>query len=296
MTDATRRIFGIDKDRYRGYDTNKPEEIFDFIEKDIAAMCEKGAPIKLIIIDSITDVMGRRMANASTVSTQQMGDDAATIKDGLKRIKTVLRRYGITLLMVAQERAVLDPVEVMRGKKTKMAGAFYLQHFSEYFVYVAKNEAKEGKTDMSGNKFEVAGLQDVDGNSETVAHKIKVKMMDSSVGVARRVGEFTFNKYKGIVNIHEEAFRLAVARSIVERPNNRTYILPNWPVEGEQSSWTSREDFLTNLNANPDIIKEITKRVKLKDIDAVKNGLTDQDFNAGELEEAGDPLESLSED
>jgi hypothetical protein len=59
-TKAQRSIWNIDDDRYLAYDVNSPELIFDRIEKDIAAMCQEGAPIKLIVIDSINAILGRR--------------------------------------------------------------------------------------------------------------------------------------------------------------------------------------------------------------------------------------------
>lgn len=281
MTDKSFNLFGIDRNRYRGFDTNRPAEIFNVIEQDISALCEKGAPIKLIIIDSITDVMGTRMSNSDDVNQQQMGDDAATIQRGLKRIRTILRRHGITLLMVAQERAVLDPVEVMRGKKTKMAGAYYLQHFAEYFVYVAPNEAKEGKTNIMGEKFEDADMQDIMGNNEQVAHKIKVQMKDSSVGIAKRIGEFTFHKHQGIINIHEEAFRLGCARNVLERPNNRTYIFKRGT---EELKWSSKEDCLMAIGADEDLQKQIIEKVRIEDYMMFKRGDKDQDFAAVEVE------------
>ncbi len=277
MTPLQMRNLGIDTERYQSYDTNMPEEIFDKIEVDIAAACEKGAPIKLIIIDSITDILGRRTINATSVSKQQIGDEAATIATGLKRIKNVIRKYGITLLMVAQERAELDQLEQMRGRKTKMAGAFYLRHFAEYFVYLCPNEAKEGKSDFLGNDFKNEDLTDVMGNPEQTILKIKAQMKNSSVGISGRVGEFTFHKLKGIINTAEEAVRLGVARNILEMPNNRTYVLKNFPESGKEGKWTSKEDCLLNVQANSGLFSEIVKRVKLQDIERFKNGIEEEE-------------------
>ncbi len=66
--------FGIDTERYIAINDNDPAGIFDVIEKQIAEACENGDNIKLIIIDSVTDIMGRRAKNATTVDTQQIGD------------------------------------------------------------------------------------------------------------------------------------------------------------------------------------------------------------------------------
>ncbi len=291
MTKHSFKLFGIDPERYYGVDTNTPEGIFDYIDKEVVAACEKGHKIKLIVIDSVTDIIGRRAMNATTVMTQQMGDQAATLTNGLQRMRNTLRKYDITLLMVAQERAVLDPVEIMRGKKTKMAGAFYLQHFAEYFVYVEPNQAAEGKKDLLGQKFELDGVKDMMGNSENVGHKIKLQMKDSSVGVAKRVGEFTFNKYRGIVNTHEESFRLASARNVFERPNNRTYILKNWPAEGTDSTWNGKEDCLINIKDNPALESELVRRARAMDIELFENGMTDEAFYAA----SGEPEKEEAE-
>jgi KaiC/GvpD/RAD55 family RecA-like ATPase len=277
MTPRSMKMFGIDPDRYAARNTGKAEEIFDFIEKEVVDLCQKGAKIKLIVIDSITDIMGRNLANAESVGKFLMGDDAATQQAGLRRIRSVLREWGITLVMISQERAVLDPVEIMRGKKTKMAGAFYLKHFAEYFVYVAPNESKEGKEDFLGHKLEDESLTDMVGNSEKAFQKVKVVMNDSSVGIAKRAGEFTFHKFKGIVNMEEEAFKMACARNVLERPNNRTYVLKDWPSKGQQAQWVGKEETLTNIRLNDDLAKELVNRVKAKDIDQFRNGIEDTD-------------------
>jgi hypothetical protein len=232
--------------------------------------------------------MGIKLANADSVEQHLMGDDAQTIQKGLRRIREVIRKYGITLLMVAQERAVLDPVEIMRHKKTKMAGSFYLQHFAEYFVYVAPNEAAEGKTDIFEKKLEDEYLKDVMGNNDAVALKIKARMQDSTVGIAKRVGEFTFHKYQGLVNTFEEVFRLAVARNIFHRPNNRTYILTNWPVAGEQAEWIGKKECLINIRDNSDLQNELVKRVRGLDIALFKEGKDDMVVDASsEIDKEG---------
>jgi RecA/RadA recombinase len=93
------RVWGIDPDRYVVYQTNNPMEIFDRIEKEIAALCQDGMPLAAIIIDSVNGIQGRRAMNADTVETQQIGDDAKTLGDGFKRILAVQRKYGFALIL-----------------------------------------------------------------------------------------------------------------------------------------------------------------------------------------------------
>lgn len=257
MTGKQAQIWGIDPSRYICYSTNKPNEIFDRIEHDIAGMCDEGMPLKLLVIDSITGIMGRRALNADTIDTQQIGDDAKTQGDGLKRILPVLRKHKITCILNAHVRAELDMGEQMRGNKVKMAAAWQLQHFAEYFVYVEPNRSKEGKTDLLGNKLEDDSVTDMMDKAERTGHKIRATMKDSSCGPKGRVGEFTFDHSKGIVNVHEEVFQLGVNRGIVERPNNVTY-----RYQGKE--WRGKPAFLEALKDNEqlraDIIKELIRR------------------------------------
>lgn len=277
LTPKHMRLWGIDIERYFPFDTNRPEEIFDRIEKEIEDLCEQGHNVKLVIIDSITDIIGRRMGDSDTVKQQQIGDDAATVQAGLKRIRSTIRRRKISLVMTAHERAELDMAQQMRGKKTKMAGAYYLKHFAEYFIYVAPNESAEGKQDIMGNKFENKEFTDLMDKSEKTGHKIRVIMNDSSCGPKGRTGEFTLDYDRGLVNRHEEIFRLAKGRGAVSMPNNRTYLLKDFPNVGEETKWSSKEDFLLAIKNNDDLSKFLVNKVRARDIEIHKNGLPDDE-------------------
>lgn len=274
-TDQQKKLWGIDDRRYMGFETNRPEEIFDIIEGKLPAMIQGGLNVKLIVIDSISDILGRRQANSKTVEQQQIGDEAQTIKDGLKRIKATLKRYGIALILCVQERAELDMLEQMRGNKVKMAGATYLKHFAEYFVHVTRDDSKDGKVDLLGKPF-LRGVKDLAGKEEQFGHIIKFKMQDSTVGPKKRVGRFTLDYYKGVINAHEEVFLLGVNRNIVGRPNNRTYTVVDFPAKGETSSWSSRADFITAVKENTQLYEDIMAKVKLQDVRALKEGFVEE--------------------
>lgn len=290
-TPLQRKIWGIDDSRYLAFETNIPDEIFDFIETKVLELIQGGVKVKLIAIDSISDIQGRRSINATTINTQQRGDEAATIKDGLKRIKSVVKRNGITLVLVAQERAEQDELELMRGKKTKMAGATYLKHFAEYFVHVAKDESKDGRVDLLGNKLEI-DLKDLNDKNEQIAHKVKFRMQDSTVGPKGRMGEFTLHYYKGVINSHEEVFQLAKNRKIVSMPNNRSYVVTDFPNKGEDAKWGSKEDFLNAIKDNSQLSEELLRRLREKDIAAMKEGVIEDLTGAVESEGLFDDQES----
>jgi hypothetical protein len=293
-TDQQKALWGIDDKRYMGFETNRPEEVFDIIEGKLPALIQAGLNIKLIVIDSISDILGRRQQNSKTVEQQQIGDEAQTIKDGLKRIKSTLKKYGITLLLCVQERAEFDSLEVRRGNKTKMAGAAYLKHMAEYFIHVAKDETKEGRQDLLKKPF-LRGMKDLAGKEEPYAHIIKFKMQDSTVGPKKRVGRFTLDYYKGVINTHEEIFLLGVNRNIVGRPNLRTYTVSDFPAKGETSSWSSREDFLTALKENSQLYNDLAGRVKMQDVRALKEGFI-EDFASTATVDPDDTISFGDED
>jgi len=272
LTPLMRKQYGIDDDRLVIYETNKPDEIFDHIEGDIKKDLQDGMPLKYVAIDSITNVLGRRTLNADSIMTQQIGDQAKTIQDSLAMVQGTLRRHKVALSLVAQARAELDQTEIMRGNKLKMAGAWALQHFAEYFIFVEQNRSKDGKTDLLDQKFEDESKTDVMGHAEKTAHKIRVTMKGNSTGVPGRVGQFTLDYYEGITNVYEEAFLLGVGQGIVLRPNNRTYLVPEYPTKGENTKFGSREDFILALKGNPDLCNEIFKRVRGLDFDAMESG------------------------
>lgn len=273
LTPLLMRQYGIDPDRLIVRETNLPEEVFDLITNEVQTDIQKhGMPLKYLAIDSITNIIGRRTLNAESVSQQQIGDAALTLQDGLQKVVRVIRRCKIGMSMVAQARAELDQLEQKRGNKLKLAGGWYLKHFGEYFIFVEHNRNKEARTDLLGNKLEDESKLDVEGDSEETGHKIRVTMKGNSTGVAGRVGQFTMDYYQGIQNIYEEAFLLGKGQGVIQRPNQTTYLLPDWPTTGESTTFRGKEETITALKDNDVLRAEVLKRVRMIDIQAMKEG------------------------
>lgn len=271
-TAEQRKIWGIDDDRYIAYDVNHPEMIFDRIEKEIAAMCQEGAPIRLIVIDSINGIIGRRATNADTIMTQQIGDDAKTQQDGFKFILNMQRKYHIAVILTSHVRAEMDVGEQMRGNKLRMGAGLGVQHYGEYFVFVEPNRSKEGKTDLLGAKFEDEENTDLMDKAEVTGHKIRVTMKKSSMGPKLRTGELTLDYHRGVINIHEEAFLLGTNRNVIQRPNNLTYVL------GEKK-WSGKPAMLDALKEDPQLQEQIITEIKKRD----KDGAYRQEDDANAL-------------
>ena len=262
LTADTAKTWGIDMNRFITYNTNTPNEIFDTIEKEILSYIQDGMPLKMIIIDSLSGIRGRRSLNADTIDTQQIGDQAMTLQDGLSRILHIVKKNKIALVLTAHARAEMDPLEIRRGKKYKMQSAFAAQHFAEYFVLVERNYNKEGRTDLLGREFVNEQYSDLVDNSEATGHKIRVKMVDCSAGGSKgRTGEFTFDYNRGLINVHEEVFRLGVNRGVITKPSTMSY-------EYNGMKWTGRANCIQALEAS----KELQEAIIAELIDKDNNG------------------------
>jgi RecA/RadA recombinase len=258
MTPDQLAAWGIDLDRYQAYDTNNPVEIFDTIETMVPQLIEQGMNLRLIGIDSITNIQGIQSMSADSVEDQLRADSARTIQNGLSRILPMLRKYKVSIMITAQVRAEQDPNKA-KYTPTKMAGGFYLQHAAEYFIDISKDGRAESKKDMEGN--ELAGsLKDSYDEVDATGHKIRIRMMGNSCGPAGRSGVVTVDYSKGFINQHEEVFMLAVNRRIFSRPNNRTYTY-------KDKRWTSKDEALQAVKASVELQQEIIKELRRQDIE-----------------------------
>lgn len=251
-------MWGIDSDRYISYSANSPVLVFDRIESELSAMVQDGLKLKLIIIDSLTSIQGRRAMGQTSIETQNIGDLALTLTEGLKRILPVQRKHKIAIIATAHVRAEMDQNEIRRGNKTKMATSFGPQHWAEYFVAVNPNLNKEGRTDMAGNEMVDDELKDLRDKGDQTGHKITVKMKENSCGPKGRTGEMTLDYKRGIVHQHEEIFLLSRNRGVLERPNNMTYVFGDRKFVGVQN-------ILTALKDEPELAKAILFEVYKRD-------------------------------
>jgi RecA/RadA recombinase len=252
-------IWGFDLDRYQAYEVNSPMLIFDKIEQEVAAQCQAGMPLALVIIDSMDGVSGRRAMNSDTVETQQIGDWAQTIGDGLKRILPIQRKYRFAVLATVQIRAEMDMLEQKRGNKFKMKMPKSMEHWAEYHSFTEENRNVEGRTAMDGSEFRSeikSGLDEKNG--ERTGHKIKVRLKESSCGPKGRLAEFTLDYSKGVVNTHEEVYKLAVNNGVIQKPNNVTHIF-------RDHEWRGKPAALQALADNVELRDEVMAQVYAND-------------------------------
>lgn len=252
------KVWGIDPDRFITFDVNEPALVFDRIKNDVTALIQEGLKVKMIVIDSLSGIVGRRTMNQKTIDQHQIGDHAQTIKLGLEMILPTLRRNKIALIATTHVRAEMDMLQQMRGKKVKAQAAWATQHILEFFAYVERNESKTGRQSLNGEDFIEDGVKDFMGKADVTGHKIRFRIDDSSKGIRGRVAEFTLNFQKGIVNQHEEIFRLGLELGVISKPNNVMY------KYGDQQ-WRGVGAILKALKEDYALANEILVEVMEKD-------------------------------
>lgn len=246
----------IDRERMVIYDTNDAAEIFDRIENDIKPMVQDGMPLRIIAVDSLTNIQGIKRANAESVTNHLMGDRALTIQVGLGKLIPFCKRNKILLLATEQVRANMDAGSY--GPKEKMAASWATKHAFEYFVSLKRAGAAEDKQDIEGKSFEDDDVKDARGNKLLNGHKVYVKMEASSIGQAGRAGIFTLSYDNGIVNQHEEIFWLGKNTGVIQLEGTKMYTYGGKKFNGKKECAQAIRD-------NPEMAAAIVHDVTILD-------------------------------
>lgn len=252
--------WGIDPERYQVIENSNPEMVFNTITNELTKVIESGFKVKLVIIDSITGIQGVNGAERQDVTNQQRGDEALTIQKGLKQILPFQKKLGFGLILTAHARAEQD---ANRAKYVPIrpAAAWGTKHHCEFFAMVQANKSKTGKTDELDNAFVDNTVKDLWDEGERTGHKIRFTLEEASFGPNGRSGEFTVDYRRGLINTHEEIFRLGVNWKIIEKPNNKTY-------EFGGRSWVGKPAMLEAIKNDGVLAEAILEELRRRD----KNG------------------------
>lgn len=263
LTAERKKVYGIDSNRYKCFETNVADEIFDHFEKDVAAMCDDGMDLRLAIIDSTSNIQGRREETAESINNFQIGDHAQTIQIGLKRILPVIRKHRIALILVTHVRAEMDQTQIKRGNTVKAQASWGVKHFAEYFGYVERNDWASGQTTQGGEELRDPTLRDIRNDAkkgERIGHRLIWEMKENSCGPRGRKAEFILNYAKGITHQHEEVFLLAKARGIFVPNGNGS-----WFTYRDQR-WNGEAAAMEALANSPPLQKEVMAEFRRRDM------------------------------
>lgn len=244
----------IDKNYMTIYDTKDPVEIFDRIEKDIKPMVQDGMPLRIIVLDSLTNIQGIKRKDADSVGDHLRGDHALTIQTGLDKLVPFCKQNKILLIGTSQIRA--NQKAGAGGPDTQMAESWLVKHTFEYFISLKRAGAAEDKKDMDGKTFE-EDKKDARDQKLLTGHKIFVKCEANSIGPQGRAGVFTMDYQKGIINQHEEVFFLGKNAGVIKL-EGQTYSFGNHSIRGQAA-------FANLIKNDSELAKAILEEVRKLD-------------------------------
>lgn len=251
---------GVDPKRVVVYDTNRPEDIFDRLEKEIFPMVQDGMPLKLVAFDSITMIGGTKSQSGDrSVNDHLVGDKALTVGKGWEKVIPLLKRHMVTYVGVEQMRMNVDTSNP-HGPKTKMAGTFMTKHVFEYFISIKRAGSADDKKDLAGNDFAEEGTKDARGNKLATGHKIYFKMEESSLGPAGRSGVLTVDYKKGFINVHEEVTLMGIGSGAIKADGGSWYKIGEKRLNG-------KKQVADYVRENPEIMAQILADVIALDAD-----------------------------
>ena len=256
LTPELEQEYGIDHDRLVTLQTNQASGVFDVINNEIKDVLASGADIKLIGIDSISNILGRKTATQESVNNFQIGDHAQTMQIGLQSIRELIFRNRIHLYLAAHARQEMDRIQIMRGNIQKAAAATAVMHLCEFILNIERNETRQGGKDELENELQddsKPDMVDAKGAART-GHKIRFWMQGSTFSDADRQGEATFDYRHGFVNQHEEVFKIGKAWDCIERVSN-----VSWKIGDELFS--GKANLLEQLKARPELQKTVIEAI-----------------------------------
>lgn len=195
---------GIDPSTLLVSEANDIEEIFEKINAMLTAYEDSKSEAPMILaVDSITAVETKETADKKERDAQRLGDDARSIRRGLRRINQRVAETKATVIFINHAIATMQGW----GKQTMSAGGNALKLFASLRVEFQKvGDITEGKDD---NKVRLGQVVSI--NTE----KNKVK----DIGIPKFKADLTqhgFDLYDGLFSGFEKI-------GSIKRVNNVTY-------------------------------------------------------------------------
>jgi RecA/RadA recombinase len=224
--------------------TNDPLKIFDYAWTDMLELIQDGCPIKGFAIDSVKSIKYPKDDKKLSTNLTMGGSGASYLGPAFKSLLPVVRTHNITTVLVQQVYEELDQYKKMKNPYLLPDGRA-LKHFSDFMIEVIKKETKE---------FIVSGsLDTIDGKTSQVGHSIRTRIHKNRVGAPERIGLFTLDYNRGIVNVEDELIELAKSLGVIGHPEGSSIMWAFAHYPPQRGDKAMREYF----KANPKIMKEI---------------------------------------
>jgi len=193
---------------------NSGASFFDWLIDDVfPGLIEKGLRA-FIIVDSV-DAMVAPKEEGRSAGEFEVAAMAAFLPKVLRKCLGKLNESGSTMLFINQVRA--NPGQLY-GNPEGTAGGNALKHASVLDVHFAAVLKKEEHI--------------FDDAKQRIGHKVRFKIPKNKIAQPYRGGEYRIVYTRGVVDKNIELAELAKKLNVVERPNNRRYVLGDTTYDG----------------------------------------------------------------
>lgn len=209
---------------------------------------ENPSGLGIIVIDSVAAVKPPQ-EETSEVGKSNMALMARFLPPELRKITPMLSATGVTLIGINQVRT--DP-GVMYGNPETSPGGRAWKHACTMMLNFARINAKDSAI--------------LDSNQEQIGHHVRVRTEKNKLAPPFRTAEIAILYTKGIGEKNIEIRDIGARYGVIERPNNKTWILDGEKYNGKEAIADALLDEKLQLS-----VLERAKKAKLEGVEVKQN-------------------------
>lgn len=196
---------------------------------------ENPTGLGIIVLDSLAAVQPPA-EETSEVGKSNMALMARFLPPELRKLTPLLSDTGVTFIIINQIR--LSP-GVLYGNPETVSGGMALKHAHSMMLNFSRIAAKNSV---------------IEENGERVGHHVRVRVDKNKMHIAYKTAEIAITYNSGITDHNVEVRELGAKYGIIERPNNKT-----WVLDGEKYNG---KDAIAEALLNKDLQVSVLERVK----------------------------------
>tara|TARA_Y100000034_G_C6903949_1_gene418905 strand:+ start:454 stop:1596 length:1143 start_codon:yes stop_codon:yes gene_type:complete len=191
----------------------------------------------IIVLDSIA-VLNTPLEISADIGKANMAPIPRFLSTELKKLTPIVAQANVVFIGINQVRVNLGQ---MFGDPTTSPGGKALKHACSLMINMAPVFSADSVIkNNAGDK---------------IGHTVRAKIQKNKVGAPYRQAEYKVKYKKGIVNIEEEVFDLAVKYGIIERPSSQSYLIDGEKIRG-------RESAISAFSSNVSVVKSYNESIR----------------------------------
>ncbi len=198
---------------------------------EIAESLINSGAVDVIVIDSVAALVPRDELEGE-MGEAQVGKQARLMSQALRKLKGIVHKSNTALIFINQIR---EKIGVMFGNPETTPGGRALKFFSDM-------------------RLEVRRLGDIKDGNEKVGYRVKVRVVKNKLAPPFQEAEFDMIYGEGICRLCD-LVDVAVDRGVITKSGS-------WYSYGEQRIGQGKEQAKRFLRENPEIAREIEKKVR----------------------------------